>query len=152
LAYDSIISISDFIIILAQVSEGEQEKSHESRRMFPLNREHRHDPEESAVALSLACIIHESLRFVNKHPQQIENLCCGFRQGASYLVLRQARNKLKIFVAGFDRVLRTSSFDKLRIPSEIEGLKASPEWRPEKAVVEVSRQAREIVHAANRDS
>jgi hypothetical protein len=64
----------------------------------------------------LACIIHESLRFVNKHPQQIENLCCGFRQGASY------------------------------------PLKASPEWRPEKAVVEVPRQARESVHAANRDS
>jgi alkylhydroperoxidase/carboxymuconolactone decarboxylase family protein len=55
----------------------------------------------------LACIIHESLGFVNKHPQQIENLCCGFRQGASY------------------------------------PLKASPEWRPEKAVVEVPRQARD---------
>ena len=31
----------------------------------------------------LTCLIHESLGFVNKHPQQIENLCCGFRQGAS---------------------------------------------------------------------
>ena len=31
----------------------------------------------------LTCIIHESFGFVNKHPQQIENLCCGFRQGAS---------------------------------------------------------------------
>jgi len=30
----------------------------------------------------LACIIHESLEFMNKHPQQIENLDCGFRQGA----------------------------------------------------------------------
>jgi hypothetical protein len=31
----------------------------------------------------LACIIHESSGFVNKHPQQIEDLGCGFRQGAS---------------------------------------------------------------------
>jgi hypothetical protein len=31
-----------------------------------------------------ACIIHESLRFVNKHPQQKENLCCRFRQGATH--------------------------------------------------------------------
>jgi hypothetical protein len=30
----------------------------------------------------LACIIHESSGFVNKHPQQIENFVCGFRQGA----------------------------------------------------------------------
>ncbi len=51
---------------------------------------------------------------------------------------------MKIFVAGFDRVLLTLSFDKFRIPSEIEGLKASPEWRPEKAVVEVPRQARDL--------
>ena len=64
-------------------------------------------PEFVAPALEqitlLACIIHESSGFVNKHPQQIENLCCGFRQGASH------------------------------------PLKASPERRPEKAVVEARR-------------
>jgi hypothetical protein len=30
----------------------------------------------------LACIIHESKRFVNNHPQQNKNVCCGFRHGA----------------------------------------------------------------------
>jgi hypothetical protein len=51
----------------------------------------------------LACIIHEFSEFVNKHLQ-----------------------RRKIFVAGFDRVLRTQ-------------LKASPERRPEEAVVDVRR-------------
>jgi len=71
-------------------------------------------------ATLLACIIHESWGFVNMHPQQIESLCCGFRQGALH-----------------------PSFDNLRIPSGVEGLKASPERRPEEAVVEVLRQAQD---------
>ena len=54
-------------------------------------------------ATLIACIIHESIGFVNKHPQQIENFCCGFRQGA------------------------------------LHPLKASPERRPEEAVVEARR-------------
>ena len=38
---------------------------------------------EAGFTLSLlACIIHESIGFVNKHPQQLGNLCCGFRRGA----------------------------------------------------------------------
>ncbi len=51
--------------------------------------------------------------------------------------------KAVCFLASFDAVLRTLSFDKLRIPSEIEGLKVSPERRPEKAAVEVLRQAQD---------
>jgi hypothetical protein len=61
----------------------------------------------------LACVIHEYFGFVNKHPQQLENHCCGFRQGASH-----------------------PSFDKLRIPSIAEGLKANPERKPAKVAVE----------------
>ena len=63
-------------------------------------------------ATLLACIIHEFFGFVNKHPQQIENFCCGFRQGA------------------------------------LHPLKASPERRPEEAVVEARRVD---FHGAGRD-
>ena len=34
--------------------------------------------------LCLTCIIHESFGFVNNHPQQIENFCCGFRQAQDH--------------------------------------------------------------------
>ena len=59
-------------------------------------------------ATLLACIIHESWGFVDTHPQQIDNFCCGFRQGA------------------------------------LHPLRASLERRPEEAVVEVPRQARDM--------
>ena len=43
-----------------------------------------HDTNPGVLAKGLvrpSLLIHESFRFVNKHPQQIEDPCCGFRQG-----------------------------------------------------------------------
>jgi hypothetical protein len=57
--------------------------------------------------------------------------------------------KVPCIFAGFDAVLRTLSFDKLRIPSEIEGLKVSPERRPKGPQ---SKPKGRIVHEAQRES
>jgi hypothetical protein len=47
--------------------------------------------------------------------------------------------KVVYFLTSFDAVFHTLSFGYAQDPEPVEGLKASPERRPEKAAVEVQR-------------
>jgi hypothetical protein len=55
--------------------------------------------------------------------------------------------KVDCFHAGFDAVFHTLSFDVLRIPSRVEGLKANPERRPERPE---SKPEGRVLHEAKR--